>query len=66
MVKCYIGTEPMASWLIHSWARTNVYPIWNVADALLVVGVTVFLLYYLFQGDMDPILDDDDPHPEPT
>lgn len=59
MVKCYVGMEPASSWLIERF-HTNVYPIWNVADALLVVGVSLFLLRYALQGDSEPRLDDED------
>ena len=59
MVKCYWGFEPGRSWLIDQFG-TYIYPIWNVADAMLVVGVIASLLYYLFQPDADPLLDDGD------
>ncbi|HHO53101.1 MAG TPA: signal peptidase II [Deltaproteobacteria bacterium] len=61
MVKCYVGFEPVSSWLIEQLG-TNVYPIWNVADALLVVGVSMFLLRYALQGDSEPRLEEDDPN----
>jgi len=57
MVKVYWGWEPGRSWLIDR-VGTNVYPIWNVADALLVVGLLAFVLYYFVQGDSEPELDD--------
>ena len=57
MVKVYWGWEPGRSWLIEQFG-TYVYPIWNVADALLVVGLIAFLLYYMVQGDSDPQVDD--------
>ena len=57
MVKVYWGWEPGRSWLIDQ-VGTYVYPIWNVADALLVVGLIAFLLYYMVQGDSDPQVDD--------
>lgn len=66
MVKVYWGWEPGRSWLVSKFG-TYVYPIWNVADALLVVGLIAFLLYYLMQGDSDPQLDDiDDEEGVPT
>ncbi|MBX2799587.1 MAG: signal peptidase II [Myxococcales bacterium] len=58
MVMCYAGFEPAKSWLIERFG-THVYPIWNVADACLVVGVTAFLLSFLFQGEREPLLDDE-------
>lgn len=57
MVKVYWGWEPGRSWLIER-VGTYVYPIWNVADALMVVGLIAFLVYYLVQGDREPELDD--------
>ncbi len=65
MVKCYWGFEPGRSWLIDQ-VGTNVYPIWNVADALLVVGVIAFLVGSLLQRDADPLLVDDEGGAEAT
>ena len=45
MVKVYAGFEPLRSWAIAHF-RTNVYPIWNVADAAIVVGVLMFGVTY--------------------
>lgn len=59
MVKVYWGWEPGRSWLIEN-VGTYVYPIWNVADALLVVGVIAYLGHYLLQGESDPQLDEMD------
>lgn len=52
-VKAYAGAEPLRSWLIESRAGTNVWPIFNVADSLLLVGVAVFGLYWLLLGDAE-------------
>ncbi len=57
MVKVYWGWEPGKSWF-ESTFGTYVYPIWNVADALLVVGLLAFVLYYFLQGDTEPELDE--------
>ena len=52
MVKVYAGAEPYKSWAIqYSPYHSNVYPIWNVADAAIVVGVGMFALSYLFEKD---------------
>lgn len=61
MVKCFWGFEPGRSWLIDGPLGTNVYPIWNVADSLLVVGIVTFLIAQVLQRDGDPILPDDAP-----
>lgn len=58
MVKCYWGFEPGRTWLIEQF-HTNVYPIWNVADSLLVMGILTFLVVQLFQRDTEPMLPDD-------
>ncbi|MEM6929107.1 MAG: signal peptidase II, partial [Myxococcota bacterium] len=57
MIKVYWGWEPGRSWFVERFG-TYVYPIWNVADALLVVGLIAFLLFYLLQGDSEPMLDE--------
>ncbi|MEN0067145.1 MAG: signal peptidase II [Myxococcota bacterium] len=57
MIKVFWGWEPGRSALIEQFG-TYVYPIWNVADALLVVGLLAFVAYYLMQGDSEPQLDD--------
>ena len=59
MVKCYWGFEPGRSWMIDTFG-TNVYPIWNVADALLVVGIIVFLVGQAFQREEEPLIVEDE------
>lgn len=50
MVKVYAGTEPLRSWLIqHAPWGSNIYPIWNIADAAIVIGVGMFALTYFFE-----------------
>ncbi len=46
MIKVYAGFEPLRSWAI-SKLGTNTYPIFNVADAAIVVGVGIFALVYI-------------------
>lgn len=47
MVKVYFGSEPSKGWCIEHFG-TNVYPIFNVADAAIVVGVCIFAVASLF------------------
>ncbi len=46
MIKVYAGFEPLRSWMIAK-LNTNTYPIFNVADAAIVVGVGIFALVYI-------------------
>jgi signal peptidase II len=50
MVKVYAGFEPLRTWCLENF-KTYVYPIWNVADAAILVGVALFGLQYLFERD---------------
>ena len=59
MIKNYAGFEPAMSWLVERF-HTNVWPIYNVADSMLLVGVAAFGLHFLFQGDREPVADEDD------
>ncbi|RME25738.1 MAG: signal peptidase II [Deltaproteobacteria bacterium] len=55
----YVGRpESVKRWLIDTFG-TNEWPAWNVADACIVVGIGLFLVYYLF------IQEDEDVAPEP-
>jgi signal peptidase II len=55
--KAYAGVEPLRSALIDR-VHTNVWPIFNVADSLLLVGVVLFGLYWALQREGE-VLDDD-------
>lgn len=65
-VKVYAGEPGLKDWFIEKLG-TNVYPIWNVADAALLVGIGLFLLHSFFEKDRQavdatgsaPKLDDD-------
>lgn len=46
-VRNYTDNPTLAPWLIEKFG-TATWPIWNVADACLVVGVTLFIIYSLF------------------
>jgi len=60
-VKVYAGEEPLRSWFVERF-RTNVWPIFNVADSLLLVGVALFGLYWLLLRDDEVQADEE--HPE--
>ena len=60
-VKVYAGEEPLRTWFIESRFGTNVWPIFNVADSLLLVGVAVFGLYWLLLRDGEVQPDDETP-----
>ncbi|MCB9688056.1 MAG: signal peptidase II [Alphaproteobacteria bacterium] len=49
-LKVYAGHEPLRGWFIERFG-TNVWPIFNVADSLLLVGVALFLVYWLVQRE---------------
>ncbi|MSQ03580.1 MAG: signal peptidase II [Myxococcales bacterium] len=46
MIKVYAGFEPVQSWARRTLG-TNTYPIFNIADAAIVVGVGLFVLVYI-------------------
>ncbi len=52
MVRCFTEYEPFVQQLA-SWGLPNTYPIWNIADAAILVGVVLFLLYSTFNADED-------------
>lgn len=56
--KAYGGVEPLRSSLIERFG-TNVWPIFNVADSLLLVGVVLFGLYWALQREGE-VADDDE------
>lgn len=49
-IKVFAGEGDARRWCIQHFG-TNVWPIWNVADAAIVVGVILFALEYFFQKD---------------
>lgn len=55
-LKVFAGHDPLKSWFIQRF-DTNVWPIFNVADSLLLVGVVLFAAYWLFQRDGE-VVDD--------
>jgi signal peptidase II len=52
-LKVYAGREPLQSWFVER-VGTYVWPIFNVADSLLVVGLILFLGYWLFEREGEP------------
>lgn len=51
MVKMAWGAEgAVKDWLITNFG-TNVWPVWNIADAAILIGVSMFLLEYFFERD---------------
>lgn len=50
MLKVYAGTEPAKSWFISHFGM-SVWPIFNIADTAIWVGVIGFLLAHLFVKD---------------
>lgn len=49
-IKVFAGAGDARRWCIQHFG-TNVWPIWNIADAAIVVGVILFGLEYFFQKD---------------
>ena len=49
-VKVYAGSGAVKDWAVAQFG-TNVYPIWNVADAGIVVGVPLYVLATVFKKD---------------
>ena len=54
--KVYAGHEPLRSWFYERFG-TNVWPIFNVADSLLLVGVALFLVYWALLQDSEVLED---------
>ena len=58
-VKCYAGSGPVRTWAIAQFG-TNVYPIWNIADAAIVCAVPLYLITTVLKRDAPPTADDAD------
>jgi len=50
-VKVFWGPSGSTRDWLYEHFDTNVWPIWNVADAAILIGVALFILQYTFQGD---------------
>ncbi len=60
-IKVYTDQPALKDWLVNH-VGTNEYPSFNVADSAIVVGVGLFLIYYMFFEDSrKPTGDTDDP-----
>lgn len=58
-LKAYGGHEPLRSQLIERFG-TNVWPIFNIADSMLLVGVALFVAYWVMLRDTE-VADDEAP-----
>ncbi|MSQ00668.1 MAG: signal peptidase II [Myxococcales bacterium] len=50
MIKVSVGSGPLKEWCLEHY-RTNVWPIFNVADSAIWIGIIGFPLAYLFVRD---------------
>ncbi|MEQ1568923.1 MAG: signal peptidase II [Myxococcota bacterium] len=65
-LKVWVGGWPsLSDWLIERY-HTNVWPIFNVADSLLLVGVALFVAYFLFERETEVAEDGPVDEPNPT
>lgn len=61
-LKVYAGHEPLRSWFVDRFG-TNVWPIFNVADSMLLVGVALFVLHWAMMRDTE-VADEEESTPE--
>jgi len=52
-IRVYTEIEGPKSWFIDNFG-TNTWPIFNIADSVLLIGVTLFLVHYLFIEEGEP------------
>lgn len=57
-LRVYTESPGPKEWLIENFG-TNTWPIFNVADSVLLVGVALFLVHYLFLEESEPEDEDD-------
>jgi signal peptidase II len=57
-IRVYTDSPSLAPWFITNFG-TNTWPIFNIADSVLLVGVTVFLAHYLFLDEDENAVDPD-------
>lgn len=58
MIKVFAGTEPTRSWALENFG-TNVYPIFNIADIAIWVGVLALIVPWMRTKDgKDTVADD--------
>jgi signal peptidase II len=58
-IRVYTDMEGPKAWLIENFG-TNTWPIFNIADSVLLIGVTLFLVHYLFLEEGEPELEDEE------
>lgn len=58
-IRVYTDSPGPKAWLIENFG-TNTWPIFNIADSALLVGVTLFLVHYLFIEEHDEATTDPD------
>lgn len=47
MIRVYTEYPPLERWLVERF-HTATWPIFNIADSVLLIGITFFLVHYLF------------------
>lgn len=57
-IRVYTDEPELKSWFIENFG-TNTWPIFNIADSVLLVGVSVFLVHYLFLDEDENAHDPD-------
>lgn len=62
-IRVYTDLERPKAWLVENFG-TNTWPIFNVADSVLLVGVALFLVHYLFLEESEEA-DGDEPAAAP-
>lgn len=58
-IRVYTDLEGPKAWLIQNFG-TNTWPIFNIADSVLLIGVTLFLVHYLFLEESEEVDEVDD------
>lgn len=59
MVKMFWGPPGSVRTWLESTFGTSVWPIWNIADAAILIGVAMFLLEFLFEKDQAQLQETD-------
>lgn len=57
-IRVYTDSPGLKTWFIQNFG-TNTWPIFNIADSVLLVGVSVFLVHYLFLDEDENAHDPD-------
>lgn len=64
-IKVFWDQQPGKAWLIDQFG-TNVWPIFNVADSSLLVGVAIYLIHSMVIGDPEPAPEPGEPAASPS